>query len=445
MTRQAWWPELRVLIGFVVVLAGTALPVTGTVTIAAGAEPLLAFPAQSAEVPWPTKQWPTGPLPAGVALPALEKHLEVVARPHPVLGQTRAVVIVQGGRLVLERYLDGFGPDTALISWSVAKSITQALVGIAVRQGLVDIDKPMGHPRWPAGDRRAAIPWRQWINMVDGQAFHEIGAFGPTENDSARMLFGEGRLDVAGFAAALPLIHPPGTLLELQLRRGQPDRRCPGPPRRARRGPRRAAGEDGAVHEPRAVAAAGHDVRPPAVRRHRHLHGQRPVLRDGARLRPLRAALPARRRLGGPAPAARGLGRLRPHQHRRPGRRAATAPAGGSSRPTRPGARAHPICSAPRATRGSSSSSCPPRTSSWSGSACSTTASASPPWATGPTASSRSSLDRPAAQRESRCCRPLSERSIAPRALLDRSPSSASAASPCLTACLALSAAPCFS
>jgi CubicO group peptidase (beta-lactamase class C family) len=104
----------------------------------------------------------------------------------------------------------GFGADTPLLSWSMAKSVTQALVGIAVRRGLVDIDQPMGNPRWETGDTRAAISWRMWINMVDGQAYEEIGAPDPTHNDAARMLFGAGRLDVAGFAASLPLVHAPG-------------------------------------------------------------------------------------------------------------------------------------------------------------------------------------------------------------------------------------------
>ena len=189
-------------------LAATAL--TAPATAAAAAEPLAPLPAQSPDVPWPTRQWPTGPLPPGVSQPALDELLKVAAAPHPILGQTRAVIIVKGGRLVAERYLPGFGPDTPLISWSVSKSITQALVGVAVREGLVDIDQPMGNPRWRRDDPRAAIPWRRWLNMVDGQKFLEIGATSPTENDSARMLFGQGRLDVAAFAASLPLVHPPG-------------------------------------------------------------------------------------------------------------------------------------------------------------------------------------------------------------------------------------------
>src|SRR5437667_326698 len=81
----------------------------------------------------------------------------------------RAVAITPPGRLVAERYMPGYTRDTRLLSWSMAKSVTQALAGIAVRRGLIDIDKPMGDPRWAAGDPRAAIPWRWWLNMVDGQ------------------------------------------------------------------------------------------------------------------------------------------------------------------------------------------------------------------------------------------------------------------------------------
>jgi len=171
---------------------------------------LQALPPQPEGVPWPTLAWPTGPLPDGVA-DRLDRALALVGAQDPKLGETRAVVVIHHGRLVAERYAPGFGPDTRLLSWSMAKSVTQALLGIAVRKGFVDIDKPMGNPRWNPGDPRAAIPWRHWINMTDGQDYHEIGVVDPTLNDAASMLYGRGRRDVAGFAAALPLIHAPGT------------------------------------------------------------------------------------------------------------------------------------------------------------------------------------------------------------------------------------------
>jgi CubicO group peptidase (beta-lactamase class C family) len=175
------------------------------------ANPLVPLPRQAHDVPWPGDDWPQGSLPAGVDADRLDRALAVVSQRDTRLGETRAVVIIQRGRLVVERYMTGFGPETPLISWSMAKSVTQALVGIAVRRGLVVIDEAMGNPEWPAGDTRAAITWRAWLNMVDGQNYHEIGSPDPARNDAARMLFGDGRLDVAKFAAALPLAHRPGS------------------------------------------------------------------------------------------------------------------------------------------------------------------------------------------------------------------------------------------
>jgi CubicO group peptidase (beta-lactamase class C family) len=172
---------------------------------------LVPLPPQPADVPWPDHDWPTGPLPASVHAAELEQELAVVNEPRPPLGETRAVLVVQHGRLVVERYMPGFGVDTPLISWSMAKSVTQALLGIAVRQGLANLDEAMGNPRWSADDPRASIPWRYWMNMVDGQEYREIGATRQTENDAARMLYGIGRRDIAGFAASLPLVHAPGT------------------------------------------------------------------------------------------------------------------------------------------------------------------------------------------------------------------------------------------
>jgi len=172
---------------------------------------LVALPAQPSGVPWPTRDWPTATLPVAANAAAVETALAATERASRELGETRAVVVVQGGRIVAERYMRGYSAATRLVSWSMAKSITHALVGIAVAKGLVDIDRPMGNPRWPAGDARAAVTWRHWLQMVDGQDYHEIGVRDPTRSDAARMLFGEGRLDVAAYAAHLPQIYAAGT------------------------------------------------------------------------------------------------------------------------------------------------------------------------------------------------------------------------------------------
>lgn len=177
---------------------------------AAGAQELAPLPAQPAGLPWPTADWQTGPLPADVDRAAFDLAVtEAFAGPRQGLGETRAVVIVQGGRIVFERYGDGFGRETRLVSWSMAKSITHALVGAAVLQGRIAIDTPMGSPHWRAGDRRASITWRQWLQMVDGSDYLE-SAQNVAFSGNANMLFGPGRNDVARWAAGRRLAHDPG-------------------------------------------------------------------------------------------------------------------------------------------------------------------------------------------------------------------------------------------
>lgn len=180
--------------------------------LSAAAADLVPLPPQPADVAWPTAEWPTDSLPAGVDADAFNAVMEdAFGGKGTGLGETREVVVIQGGKLVYERYAPGYSYDTRLVSWSMAKSVTQALVGVAVLQGKVDIDRPMGSPHWSLDDRRAQIPWRTWLQMTDGQHYLEIEAKTIADSDASRKLFGPGRLDVANYCSGLPLIHDPGT------------------------------------------------------------------------------------------------------------------------------------------------------------------------------------------------------------------------------------------
>jgi CubicO group peptidase (beta-lactamase class C family) len=183
----------------------TPLSAAAAIILAATLTPL---PRQNIDIPYPTRDWPTGK-PRGADEATIARLMTVTEAIDPELGETRAIVVVQHGVIVAERYAPDITADTRLVSWSMAKSITQALVGIAVGDGSVDIDKPMGNPLWRTDDTRAAVTWRQWLDMTDGLAYREMRA-GPTTNDAAKMTFGEGRHDVIAYAASLPLAHPPG-------------------------------------------------------------------------------------------------------------------------------------------------------------------------------------------------------------------------------------------
>ncbi|MFI4976046.1 MAG: serine hydrolase domain-containing protein [Caulobacterales bacterium] len=177
------------------------------------ARPSPALPPQPRGVDWPTEAWPMGDVEAPASRKSVVDAVERFFAPEttPITGETHAVVIVQGGRLVLERYAEGFGPDVTCHSWSMAKSITQALVGLAVGDGKVDVSRPPDAPEWSArGDPRAAITLDQMLRMSSGLAFVEDYVPGHV-SDVIEMLFGSGKEDVAHYAASRPLEHAPGS------------------------------------------------------------------------------------------------------------------------------------------------------------------------------------------------------------------------------------------
>jgi len=172
------------------------------------------LPAQPAGTAWPTRAWPTAP--SGATPARVEAMLDraIGADAGVDLGATHAVVVIQGGRLLVERYGEGFGPEVTCRSWSMAKSVTQAMVGLAVGDGLLDIHAPAGVPAWRgAGDPRGAITLDHLLRMSSGLAWVED--YDPDHpSDVIEMLFGKGADDVAAFAEAVPLAHPPGSFFQ---------------------------------------------------------------------------------------------------------------------------------------------------------------------------------------------------------------------------------------
>ena len=123
---------------------------------------------------------------------------------------THAVVVMHGDRIVAERYAAGIGVDTPLNGWSATKSVTNALLGILVRQGRLAMNAPALIAAWAdPHDPRHAITPNQLLRMnagLDaGQSLDGVGPF----NTAAQMLFVE--RDMAAFAASMPLAHAPGT------------------------------------------------------------------------------------------------------------------------------------------------------------------------------------------------------------------------------------------
>jgi len=134
-------------------------------------------------------------------------------------GITLALLIQQRGEVVAERY--GTQPEnifqpaieitaeSTLTSWSMAKSITQAAVGILVGDGVLDVEAPAPVPEW-VGTGKAAITLLQLLEMRSGLRFVEDYVDDEVSH-CLEMLYGESGPSHAAYAAALPLDHEPGT------------------------------------------------------------------------------------------------------------------------------------------------------------------------------------------------------------------------------------------
>ena len=104
---------------------------------------------------------------------------DIFERP-PELGISLALVVLQGGDVVAERYGTSpdtpFGPggpvdpSTRLVSWSTAKSITHAAVGLLVHDGVIDPQAPAAVPAW-AGTDKERITLLDLLEMRPGLQF----------------------------------------------------------------------------------------------------------------------------------------------------------------------------------------------------------------------------------------------------------------------------------
>ena len=174
---------------------------------------IVALPPVPADVAFPTEAWQRADPPAGAlrrGLPSLVE--QAVAAPQPELeSRTDALLVVHRGRIVAERYAAGFGPDDTQPSWSMAKSMLHAAVGILVRQGRLSVLNSAAVPEWAGdGDPRRAITLDQLLHMTSGLRFVE-DYVDDAVSDVIKMLFRPGAEDAGAFAAAFPLEHPPDT------------------------------------------------------------------------------------------------------------------------------------------------------------------------------------------------------------------------------------------
>ncbi|WFL78736.1 serine hydrolase [Altererythrobacter arenosus] len=130
------------------------------------------------------------------------------------LGETRAIIVMADGKIAAERYAQGYGPETRFVSWSMAKTVTAVMIGMLVADGRLRLDESAPIPQWQRpGDARGEITLRHLLQMRSGLRHTESGD-PPYESDEVRMLFLDGRDDMARWAEEQPLEAEPGAKFE---------------------------------------------------------------------------------------------------------------------------------------------------------------------------------------------------------------------------------------
>ena len=153
--------------------------------------------------------WVSGKFDSAVNGAAVESEIGSVIGECELSDLTKAIVVIHRGKLVAEAYAEGVDHNTTLISWSMAKSITHALVGIAKSDGLIDVAGEAPIAPWQGDDRRA-ITLQNLLEMRSGLSWVE-DYVDSNASDVIAMLFGSGAQDNAKYAIERPLASEPGS------------------------------------------------------------------------------------------------------------------------------------------------------------------------------------------------------------------------------------------
>ncbi len=161
------------------------------------------FPAYNPD----TVYWPTGNKLRDTIPPAIDiEKINIAISQALNEGHTRGIVVVYDTIFLAEAYNHGFDKDTRTLGWSMAKSIMNALVGILVKQGKLNLEGETSISEW-SNDVRKNISLKNLLQMSSGLEWEE--KYGKT-SDVTKMLFTEP--DAAKYAIASQFSHPPDSV-----------------------------------------------------------------------------------------------------------------------------------------------------------------------------------------------------------------------------------------
>ena len=157
---------------------------------------------------WPLGEAPVTTLRDGIDYSLLDQSINAAFNDTAdAIRNTLSVAVVYQGELISERYSDDASPETPLLSWSMAKSITATAAGLLYDKGLLDPGHPAPVTEWQGTDK-ANILLRDLLQMSAGLDWNEAA-----QGDNPDQGFGLFEVpDMAGYFAAKDVAAAPGTV-----------------------------------------------------------------------------------------------------------------------------------------------------------------------------------------------------------------------------------------
>ena len=163
---------------------------------------------------WPTSGWRScRPEDVGMSSEKLIKVYKYAANPKI---NTQGIVIIRKGYIVGEAYFDNFTMNSRHESFSVAKSFSSALTGIAIGQGLIKgVDETIAkyYPQWQTPETPEAkkhMTIKDVLTMRSGLQWNEDDYYKDRSKNDVYIMIDSAK-DYIQYVLNKPIIHEPGT------------------------------------------------------------------------------------------------------------------------------------------------------------------------------------------------------------------------------------------
>ena len=124
--------------------------------------------------------------------------------------KTDGLLVIYKGKIVFEKYSNGYSSEKLHLLWSTSKSVTSLLTGILVKEGRISVDEDISS-YYPAAK---GITVKHLLNMSSSIDWNEGYEGNPLNSNVIQMLYTSGRSDMDEYTSKIKRKGPSGTIFK---------------------------------------------------------------------------------------------------------------------------------------------------------------------------------------------------------------------------------------